>query len=219
VLLDLDGTLVDTAQLWQRAYQDWATEVGVTLPSGWWAGVVGTGLLHSVAALAPHRTPAQHAQDAEAVVATAAALLRADDAAPVTWRAGARELVAALDAAGVATAVVTTSPRILLDAVVERLGVEVLVTVAGDEVSRSKPDPEGYLTAATELEVAVADCVVVEDSPVGVAAAEAAGMRVLAVPSGSAVPAAPTRRVVASLAGVDLGVLAGLPAPAAPRPT
>lgn len=218
VLLDLDGTLVATERLWQQAYRGWASALGLTLPAGWWAEVVGTSLTRSVAVLAPHRTAAQHVADVDMVVAQAARLT-GDDGTRPTWRDGARELVAALDAAGVATAVVTTSPRILLDAVVDGLGIEVLVTVAGDEVTRGKPDPEGYLAAAAELEVAPADCVVVEDSPIGVAAAEAAGMRVLAVPAGMAVPAAPTRRVVASLTGVDLGVLAGLPPPAAPRPS
>lgn len=219
VLLDLDGTLVDTERLWQDAYRGWATDLGLGLPTNWWAEVVGTSLRRSVAVLAPDRTATQHVADVDAVVARASALLTGDDATRVTWRDGARELVAALDAAGVATAVVTTSPRILVDAVVDRLGIEVLVTVAGDEVTRGKPDPQGYLTAAAELEVAPADCVAIEDSPTGVAAAEAAGMRVLAVPAGMDVPPAPTRRVVTSLAGVDLGVLAALPPPAAPRTT
>lgn len=218
MLLDLDGTLLDSERLWQRAYRAWAATAGVHLPPGWWAAVAGTSLTRSMEVLAPHHTDDEVAADVDAVVARAAAALPTgltgtDPDALVAWRPGARELLAALDAAGIATAVVTTSPRALLDAITDQLGVDVLVTVAGDEVALGKPDPEGYRTAAAALEVAPQDCVVIEDSPTGVAAGEAAGMRVLAVPSGVPIPATPTRRVVASLTGVDLGVLAGLPPP------
>jgi len=218
VLLDLDGTLVDSERLWQQAYRVWATRSGVTLGADWWTGVVGTSLDGSIGVLAGDRSPEQVSEDVGTVVEAAVRLLvdGSSGREPVAWRPGARTFVAGLDAAGVATAVVTSSPRVLLDAVVDRLGIEVLVTVAGDEVARSKPDPEGYLAAARELEVAPAACVVVEDSPTGVAAGEAAGMRVLAVPSAVPIAATPSRRVVASLAGVDLGVLAALPAPMGP---
>jgi beta-phosphoglucomutase-like phosphatase (HAD superfamily) len=219
VLLDLDGTLVDTERLWQQAYRVWSVRSGVALPSGWWADIIGTTLAGSIEVLAPHRAPHGIDEDVNAVVAAAVGLLHDPPAGRdlVAWRPGARTFVAGLDAAGVATAVVTSSPRVLLDAVVDHLGLEILVTVAGDEVARGKPDPEGYLAAARELEVPPAACVVVEDSPTGVAAGEAAGMRVLAVPSGVPVTATPFRRVVASLTGVDLGVLATLPPP--PEPT
>lgn len=218
VLLDLDGTLVDSERLWQQAYRVWATRSGVTLRTGWWAEVVGTSMAGSIEVLAPHRSPDQVGADVSAVVEAAVRLLSdvSSGRELVAWRPGARTFVAGLDAAGVATAVVTSSPRVLLDAVVDRLGIEVLVTVAGDEVARSKPDPEGYLAAARELEVAPAACVVVEDSPTGVAAAETAGMRVLAVPSGVPIAATPSRRVARSLTGVDLGVLAALPAATGP---
>jgi HAD superfamily hydrolase (TIGR01509 family) len=218
VLLDLDGTLVDTERLWQRAYHAWAATHEVALPDRWWAAVVGTSVPRSIELLAPHRTDL--AADVQRVVAHATSLLReADGPGLVAWRLGARELLAALDAAGIATAVVTSSPRALLDAIVDHLGIEVMVTVAGDEVERGKPDPEGYLAAAGELEVSPEACVVIEDSPTGVAAAEAARMRVLAVPAGVPVAATPSRRVLASLVGVDLGVLAALPSPATADPS
>ncbi|MFP4235505.1 MAG: HAD family hydrolase [Nitriliruptoraceae bacterium] len=218
VLFDLDGTLVDSEGLWQRAYRTWADRRGVALGSGWWDQVVGASLAGSLAALRPEPAHEDVEEEVADLVATAAALLATTGAAGplVTWRAGARELLAALDAAGLPTAVVTSSPRVVLDAIAARLGIEVVTSVAGDEVARAKPAPDGYLAAASELEVDPAGCVVVEDSPTGVAAAEAAGMRVLAVPASVPVPAAPTRRVVASLEGVDLGVLARLPPPAAP---
>ncbi|MFU8839399.1 MAG: HAD family hydrolase [Nitriliruptoraceae bacterium] len=219
VLLDLDGTLVDSGHLWHRAYRAWAASAGVHLPPDWWAAVVGASLPGSIRTLAPDHTDAEVTTDIEVVVTEAAAALSAEPAGSatlVTWRPGARELLAALDAAGVATAVVTTTPRRVLDAIDEHLGLDVLVTVAGDEVTRGKPDPEGYLRAAAALEVDPGGCVVIEDSPTGVAAAEAARMRLLVVAGEVPVPAGPTRRVVPSLTGVDLGVLAALRPPGPP---
>jgi beta-phosphoglucomutase-like phosphatase (HAD superfamily) len=84
------------------------------------------------------------------------------------------------------------------------------VAVCGDEVSVNKPHPESYLTAARLLGVAPADCVAVEDSPTGIAAAEAAGCAVLAVPSEVPVDPGPLRTVRESLVGVDVAYLAGL---------
>jgi len=77
------------------------------------------------------------------------------------------------------------------------------VFVTAGDVERGKPDPEGYLLAASRLGVAPADCVVVEDSPPGVAAGRAAGMRVIAVL---------TTYPAAALTGADarLGALADL---------
>jgi beta-phosphoglucomutase-like phosphatase (HAD superfamily) len=81
------------------------------------------------------------------------------------------------------------------------------VTVAGDEVAEGKPHPEPYLQAARRLGVPVVDCIVIEDSPTGVASGQASGAFVLAVPHLVEIPAHPRRRVVASLDGVTLADL------------
>ena len=81
------------------------------------------------------------------------------------------------------------------------------VTVAGDEVNQGKPHPEPYLEAARQLGVPIDSCVVVEDSPTGVASGQASGAYVLAVPHMVAVPAHPRRQVVETLDGVTLGDL------------
>lgn len=82
--------------------------------------------------------------------------------------------------------------------------------VCGDEVDATKPHPEPYLTAARLLDVPIARCVAIEDSPTGVASALAAGAAVLAVPA--EVPIAATAGVhqVASLTAADLELLAAL---------
>ena len=96
---------------------------------------------------------------------------------------GARELLAEVAAAGLPHALVTSSERRFMDAVLARTGLRFDVLVCADDVSATKPDPEPYLLAAKLLGADPAGCFALEDSPNGVASAEAAGCRVIAVPS------------------------------------
>jgi beta-phosphoglucomutase-like phosphatase (HAD superfamily) len=82
------------------------------------------------------------------------------------------------------------------------------VTVCGDEVAHTKPDPEPYLAAAAALGVPAAACVAVEDSPAGVASAVAAGCAVIAVPNEVALTDV-DGLVLSSLAEADLDVVYG----------
>jgi beta-phosphoglucomutase-like phosphatase (HAD superfamily) len=84
-------------------------------------------------------------------------------------------------------------------------------------VSAPKPDPEPYLMAAGLLGVPIRECVAIEDSPTGVASAHAAGAAVLAVPSEVPIDPADGVRLLDSLTGADLALLAGLSAPVATR--
>ena len=221
VLIDLDGTLVDTTGLWQLAYHALADHLGVSLAEDWWDQVVGRSVAASLRVVTGTDELSSEAQ-AELerwLVDRAVQQLRTDGDGPpematpaVRWRPGAEALLDALDAAGVPTAVVTTTPRRVLDAIIERLGIRTDTSVAGDEVAEGKPAPQGYLHAAALLGVDSRGCVAIEDSPTGVAAAEAAGARVLVVPHTAEVPATRYRRVVPNLVEVDLALLAALPA-------
>ncbi|MGM0618845.1 MAG: HAD family hydrolase [Actinomycetota bacterium] len=220
VLIDLDGTLVDTTGLWRLVYGALAEHLGVSLPQDWWEQVVGRSVAASLSVLTGARelTGAERTELEGWLVDRAVQQLRSNGdgpaAAMVRWRPGAAALLDALRDAEVPTAVVTTTPRRALDAIVHRLGIRSDTSVAGDEVTEGKPDPQGYLRAAALLGVDSSACVAIEDSPTGVAAAEAAGARVLAVPHTAEVPATPDRRVVPSLVAVDLDLLAELAASA-----
>ena len=100
--------------------------------------------------------------------------------------ADAENALSELGDRGVRLAVASSSPRSRLDLALRRTGLERLVelTVAGDEVSAGKPAPEIYLAAARLLGIDPADCLAVEDTPAGIEAAKAAGMRVMAVERG-----------------------------------
>ena len=119
-------------------------------------------------------------------------------------RPGAEHLLGDLLAHGVPCALVSSSPRNLVDAVLASVGGDhFTTTIAGDEVARTKPFPDPYLLACSRLGVDPARTVVLEDSPVGVAAAEAAGCLVVAIPFVVPIDPAPRRHVVGSLAELD----------------
>ena len=82
--------------------------------------------------------------------------------------------------------------------------------MTGEQVARGKPDPEAYLTAAHRLGVQPSRCVAIEDSPAGVASAEAAGCVVLAVQNQVPLAAAPGRIVLDDLAAVSVADLMAL---------
>jgi len=84
---------------------------------------------------------------------------------------------------GLRLAIASSSPRRLIDAVGDRLGLDgIEVRCSAMDEARGKPAPDVYLTAARKLGVAAAACLALEDSPNGVASAKAAGMRCVAVP-------------------------------------
>jgi HAD superfamily hydrolase (TIGR01509 family) len=133
----------------------------------------------------------------------------------VAWRPGASELLRSVRAAGLATALVTTTPRALADIVLgsirKSLGADTFdLTVCGDEVPARKPDPAPYLQAMAALGVEPAQCVVIEDSQAGVSSGLAAGLAVLGVPSLQPLEPAPGLTLRDGLVGVgpaDLAVL------------
>lgn len=205
VLWDMDGLLVDSEPVWTVAETELAHRLGGEWSDDLKASIMGTRLEVAVPAILRW----YGADDSDdAVVSTSAWLLARmvelfADELPV--RPGARELLTDLADRGVPQALVSSSYRVLVDAVLAGLGKHPFtLTLAGDEVVRAKPDPEPYLTAAARLGVDPARCVVLEDSPSGVASGEAAGCRVVAVPDLAPVPQTPGRLVVASLADLTL---------------
>ena len=116
---------------------------------------------------------------------------------------GAEQLVAALHQAGFRLAVGSSAPRENVDAVLRLLHAETAfqAVVSGSDVSHGKPDPEVFLRAAERLQLPPSRCMVVEDAPVGVAAATAAGMASIGLLSTGRSPEdlAGARRIVRSL--------------------
>lgn len=212
VLWDMDGLLVDTEPVWTVAEVELAERLGGTWSDELKARIVGTRLEVAVPTIL-----SWYGVDATdvAVAETSCWLLErmvelfAQD---VVVLPGVRELLAELAAQEVPVALVSSSYRVLVDAVLRHGFGPFPVTVAGDEVRQGKPHPEPYLEACARLGVDPARCVVLEDSPAGVASGTAAGCAVVAVPSvaGVVVEPAPRRLVRSSLAEVSVADLRAL---------
>jgi HAD superfamily hydrolase (TIGR01509 family) len=210
VLFDMDGTLVETEQYWGEAMSTLAGRLGGRMSGEARAATVGTsmrvamGILH--ADLGVRRTEAELWADAAWVEEETGRML----AREVVWRPGAQEIIRLVHAAGLRTALVTTTPRALADFVlahIERAFPErpaFDVTVCGDEVAARKPDPAPYLQAMAALSVEPGECVVVEDSLAGITAGLAAGAAVLGVPTMQMVDPAPGLVLRDGLAGLEV---------------
>ncbi|GAA2453149.1 HAD family phosphatase [Actinomadura vinacea] len=208
VLFDMDGLLIDSERLWLEV----ETEVMAWLGGSWGPEqqehLVG-GSLDSAVAYMLDLTGAAASPEEVGRRMLEGMAGRLETAVPMM--PGAKDLLAEVRAAGVPAALVSSSHRRLIEPALEAIGREHFVlSVAGDEVSRTKPDPEPYLTAARRLGLPPGRCVVLEDSPNGVAAAEAAGCVTVAVPCLLPIPPAPGRTVVESLHDIDLPRLRAL---------
>lgn len=188
LLCDLDGVLVDSHASIMRAWRWWGALHGVE-------SAAIEGVQHGrpsgevIAALTP-------ALDAEAE-SRAIDLRQADDTDGVIALPGARELLAGADP----VAVVTSCTVPLATARLRAAGLPVPgVLVTPERLSRGKPDPQGYLLAASALGAQPADCVVFEDAPAGIEAGRAAGMHVVGITTTHAPADLDAHELVPSLA-------------------
>jgi HAD superfamily hydrolase (TIGR01509 family) len=208
VLFDMDGLLVDSEPLWFEV----ECAVMARLDGRWseadQQALIGGSLPRTVSyLLARAGRPASPEDVSRWLVDGMTELLMSR---PLTMLPGAGELLAEVRSAGIAHALVTSSERPIMDAVLRQLGVGFTATVCADDVTRGKPDPEPYLRAASLLGADPRACVALEDSPNGVASAEAAGCRLIAVPSLVPIRDQDGRIIVASLRQVNLALLRDL---------
>jgi HAD superfamily hydrolase (TIGR01509 family) len=199
VLWDMDGTLVDTEPYWMDAETRLVEYYGGTWTHEDALQLVGNGLMDSAGILQRHGVQ----MEAEAIVHRltdeVAARLRTDG---VPFRPGARELLAALRADGIRTALVTMSMKRMALDVVSLIDFTAFdLVIGGDEVARPKPFPDPYLQAAETLGVEIADTVVIEDSMTGVTAGRASGAVTLGVPHIVPLDGAPAHELWATLDG------------------
>jgi HAD superfamily hydrolase (TIGR01509 family) len=197
VLFDMDGLLIDSEPLWLEA----ESEIMARLGAGWTeedqAALLGGSLERTVRYLLAKATrPVPPELVGEWLMSDITDRVRRDG---VPVRPGARELLAEVTVAGLPRALVTSSERGFMEAVLATTGMRFDTLVCAQDVTVTKPDPEPYLLAAKRVGVHPADCFALEDSPNGVASAEGAGCRVFAVPSLIPIPPGPGRTVVASL--------------------
>jgi len=174
ILLDMDGTLVDSTAVVERLWLRWSEAHGLD-PRRVLEVIHGRQGHQSMAILLPDRDHAINLAENAEMLATETA-----DVEGVVEIPGAAALLVALQ--GAPHAIVTSADVALMTARMRAAGLTApAMTVTAESVSASKPDPEGFLLGARMLGIEPADCVVFEDSEAGVQAGLAAGMRVIGV--------------------------------------
>jgi HAD superfamily hydrolase (TIGR01509 family) len=207
----MDGSLVDTEPIWHAAEADLMAAYGAEWTQADQEHALGGPMLRvgryitdllaaqGVASMTPERAVAELLSHFE----------RHLDDGEVIAHDGADALVREAMAAGLPTALVSNSTRRLMDKVLAaHPDYRFAVTIAGDEVVAAKPDPGPYLEAAERLGVPIAGCLIVEDSPTGVAAARESGAAVVAVEHMGQLDPGPRGLVVERLDGLTLAELA-----------
>ena len=175
VLLDMDGTLVDSDAAVERAWRAWSAAYGVDPRRAVEAG-------HGNPAATTIRLLLPQLSDRELAVAVEREHeLQYDDLADVTALPGAGRLLATLARLDLPWAVVTSADGRLAKARLGAAGIAPPLVVTVEDVRHGKPDPEGYLLAAARLGVDPGHCLVVEDSMPGLTAGRRAGARTAAL--------------------------------------
>jgi len=210
VIFDLDGVLTDTAELHYQSWQRLMDEIGIPFDRQVNEALRGLSRQESLETILGERSREFTDEQKEEICRRKndEYLARVAKMTPADLSPGAGELLQSLRERGVAVAVASSSKN--AEAVLDRLGIRPLldVLVDGNDVQRSKPDPQVFLVTAERLGLQPAQCLVVEDAASGVEAARAAGMRVVGL--GPAERVGRAHRVAPTLADLNVDGLIGL---------
>jgi HAD superfamily hydrolase (TIGR01509 family) len=211
VVFDLDGILVQSEELWDRARRELAAEHEIEWPDGATDAMMGMSskewskYMHDEVGV-----PDPPDEINRKVLAWVEDRYRKD----LPWIPGAREAVRRM-AAKYPLGLATSSNREIIDLVMEvgRFRELIQVTVSSEEVERGKPAPDVYLEVTKRMRVDPDDSVAIEDSTNGLLAAHNAGMRVIAIPNDAHPPSekglAVADRILDSIEDLEPGVVEG----------
>jgi HAD superfamily hydrolase (TIGR01509 family) len=201
VFFDMDGLMVDSEPEWLQS------EIDVTAPYGYtWLeedqiACLG-GPLSRVGQYMFDKCGQQESPEffTQSLIDTQAAKMRGN----TPTMPGAVELVRELQSHGVKTALVSASPRNIVDAVLDNLGHDLFpFSISSDDVVNTKPHPDGYLKAAAISESDISNCLIFEDSLTGMKAATSSGAYLIAVPHLVTIDESARVRVIKSLAQLN----------------
>jgi beta-phosphoglucomutase len=180
VIWDVDGTLVDTAELHFQAWLRLTRELNLPFSRSDFAATFGQRNPEIIPKLV--RSPLSDREVAE-LGDRKEEYYRAAAQHGIKLLPGVRRLLEDLRAAGFKQAVGSSAPRANLELILRLTDTEQFFTavVSMEDTQRGKPDPQVFLVAAGKLRAAPASCLVIEDAPAGVQAARAGGMKCIAV--------------------------------------
>jgi HAD superfamily hydrolase (TIGR01509 family) len=181
-IYDMDGLLLDSEPYWVQAELQVLGDVGVPLTESLARETTGMRLDEAVAhwyRRFPWKEPSQRDVLSRLTTAAHRLILARAEAKP-----GVAESLALFARRGIRRALASSSPLVLIEAVVEKLGLvgQFELAVSAESEPLGKPHPAVYLSCAARLGVDASDCVALEDSVNGLVSAKAARMRVIAVP-------------------------------------
>jgi len=197
VFFDMDGLLVDSEPEWLKSESEISAAYGYQWTSQDQVACLG-GPLSRVGQYMHEKCNQAETPDffTRKIVEVQSEKMRSH----TTFMPGAYELVKDLQKNGVKTGLVSASPRIIVDAVLDNVGAELFpFSISSDDVERTKPHPDAYLKAAQLTNSAIENCLVFEDSLTGIGAATSSGAWLVAVPHLVHVDESERVRVIKSL--------------------
>ena len=180
VFFDMDGLTVDSEPQWLLSEQEVVQPFGYVWTQEDQVACLG-GPLSKLGDYMSQRVGNKESSEyfVEELIRIQANRMRSN----TTVMPGAIELINSLRSHGIKTALVSASPRVIIDAVLDNIGHDLFpFSLSGDDVRNTKPDPEAYLKAAQISGSNIADCLVFEDSLPGMKAAIDSGAWLIAVP-------------------------------------
>jgi HAD superfamily hydrolase (TIGR01509 family) len=180
VFFDMDGLTVDSEPQWLLSEQEVVQPFGYVWTQEDQVACLG-GPLSKLGDYMSQRVGNKESSEyfVEELIKIQANRMRSN----TTAMPGAIELINSLRSHGIKTALVSASPRVIIDAVLDNIGHDLFpFSLSGDDVRNTKPDPEAYLKAAQISGSNIADCLVFEDSLPGMKAAIDSGAWLIAVP-------------------------------------
>ncbi|PIF03104.1 MAG: HAD family hydrolase [Propionibacterium sp.] len=206
VLWDFDGTLMKTEQIWIAVGKEFLAEYGAKIDLSQTNNFVGASF--SVIAEATSELIGGQLSPQEVKEEIENRLVAAFESAELIYQPGAKQLLAQLRQLGIPCGLVSSSPRKVLLSAVSRLPENSFeLVISGDDVETAKPDPEPYLLAIKQLEVAADKIIILEDSLPGIQSARASGAVVVAIPDQIKIESAPRQIILDSLADINVETL------------
>jgi len=208
VFFDMDGLMVDSEPEWLQSEKEVTAAFGYSWSEEDQVACLG-GPLTKVGQYMFDKCAQQQSPQyfTQTLIDTQVARMRGN----TPTMPGAIELVRELQSHGVKTALVSASPRNIVDAVLDNLGHDLFpFSISSDDVAVTKPDPECYLKAASKSGSDISNCLVFEDSITGITAAKASGAYLIAVPHLVSVAESERVRVIKSLEKLSYSKLSQL---------
>jgi HAD superfamily hydrolase (TIGR01509 family) len=207
VLLDMDGTLVETEERWGEAERVLMAELGSSWTQADQAHALGGPLERVIAyMIGKSQGTHDHGELMDRLIDLVEWQFRAS---PLTWSPGMLDLLADCHRRGIPVALVTASSARLASIVVQALAdalhrAPFAAVVTAEDVRRGKPAPDPYATAIARLGVEPGECLAIEDSPTGLRSAIDAGCQVIGIEHIAPLDGVPVLR---SIHGLDVGEL------------